>query len=158
VLTLAAETIPRTGLDPRLQAYVRRSRWARRRLAVAAAIVVAALAVAGAVYLALRPGPPVAPSAPGVLVLDVRPAVELVRLTDRKTGRNLPLPDRATPLRLELPPGEYEIAYRNDLLLKDPAVERVTVRSGKVVTIAKNLPGFRPAEAIDEILSAGSHP
>jgi hypothetical protein len=82
----------------------------------------------------------------------------VVKVAEARTGKAVPLSDRATPLRLELPPGEYEISYRGDPFPAAPVTERVKVESGRTATVSRKLPGFSPAEAIREILSPGGRP
>ena len=50
------------------------------------------------------------PEPAGVLSINALPWASIVRIVDLKTGENVPLPSRYTPLSLVVPPGAYTVA------------------------------------------------
>lgn len=160
-LTLADQTMERTGQDPRLQRRRQQIRQVRRKkllaLAAGAVMIVAALVVF-LVLQAVRQKPPPPVMAPGFLVLDIRPEAAILTLTDAATGRQLPAGDGVTPLRLSLPPGQYRFTYQNPAFMKSPGEKTVRVQSGRTERINLKLPGFDPRAAAREILGPGGRP
>jgi serine/threonine-protein kinase len=158
-LTRAGEAIDQVGLDPRLKHSIGKTQWARRRrVIVPAALLAVALLAAAGYWLVETLRPPVGTVVPGFLVVDIRPGVEILQLTDVRTGQPVRLSDRQTPIRLSLPPGEYRLRYQNKELMREAVEETVTVRGGQLVTVSKKVPGFNPTEAVDSILGEGAQP
>jgi serine/threonine-protein kinase len=118
----------------------KRSGWTGPAIGSAA---IAALAVAGALWMWSRRGSEVAPSptpvstpavvvGTGTLIVDALPWGEVVELRDAKgAARDLP-ENRFTPLALSLPPGEYKLSVRPPK--GEPRSVTVTVRASGAET------------------------
>ncbi len=155
-LSLAGETVAKTGMDPRLQTCIRNVHRQKLQIWLLAVGIAAVIALAVLVLvLPGRSGPP-APAGPpaGVLVMDVRPAAKVLKVVG-PSGQAVPVPDPQMPLRLSLPPGKYSVTYENKSIQNDPVTETVTVESGKSVVLSRKFPGFNPGSAIDAILGVG---
>lgn len=155
-LSLAGETVARTGMDPRLQTCIRNINRQRVQiwLLVTGILAAAAILIAFLVFQpGTRPAPP-PPPAPGHLVLDVRPAATVTAITDA-AGKPVAIPETATPLRLQLPPGKYTVTWENKAFGPDPVRETVTIESGKALVVSRKFPGFNTGEAVRDILGEG---
>ncbi|MBP7865844.1 MAG: protein kinase [Acidobacteria bacterium] len=155
-LSLAGETVARTGMDPRLQTCIRNIHRQRLQiwLLVTGILAAAAILIAFLIFQpGTRPAPP-PPPAPGHLVLDVRPAATVTAIADA-AGKPVAIPELATPLRLQLPPGKYTVTYENKALQPDPVKETVTIESGKALVVSRKFPGFNTGEAVRDILGEG---
>lgn len=119
---------------------------ARRSPAVGIVLGVgfAILAVLGFVFL--RGGTPPAP--PGLVALDVRPWATF-EVVDLASNTPVALPVRETPCRISLPPGKYEVRFRNDRFGQH--TEAISVESGKLQTIDKSLPSFNLAPVLEKL-------
>jgi tetratricopeptide (TPR) repeat protein len=81
-------------------------------LIIAPAVLIVGVVVGVAVYL-LRPAPPSgpAPAKPAVLAIDLRPWGEVDAVIQLDTDKEIDLPQKVTPLQLELAPGRYRVVY-----------------------------------------------
>jgi tetratricopeptide (TPR) repeat protein len=153
-LAVAGTAVEQVGLDDRLKKSTRQILRAKRRKWLLPLLVFLTLTLAVVVVLVVRqsaPGP--LPPANGVLLLDIRPAVEVLELTNLGTSEKVALTEAETPLRLLLAPGQYRLSYQNRGLQDAPAMEEFTIVAEQTFSIRKTLPEFDTEAAIQSILS-----
>jgi len=154
-LAAAGAAVAQVGVDPRLSRSTRRILAARRRKWLLPLVIFLTVVLAIVVVMVIRQArPEPGPVSDGVLLLDIRPAVDVLDVTNLETREAIALPEKETPLRLNLPPGRYRLRYQQPSLQNDPVVEEVTVAAGQTYAIRKTLPEFDVDTVIQSILSA----
>ncbi len=82
--------------------------------------------------------------------LNVLPWAEILEVTEKSSGRNLPdLAGRFTPIHLNLPNGEYLFRVRNRAIGRELSFS-VSVASGRPLQLVKSFPEFDPKAAVTE--------
>jgi tetratricopeptide (TPR) repeat protein len=158
-LAVAGAAVEQVGIDDRLTKSSRRILRAKRRRWLLPLLVFVTFTVAVVTVLVLRQSPPEAMPPPhGVLLLDIRPAVKVLELTNLDTSAPVQLAERETPLRLSLLPGNYRLSYQNRDLQAAPASEEFTIAADQTFSIRKTLPEFDADRVIQAILSGEKGP
>ncbi|MBN2430176.1 MAG: protein kinase [Acidobacteria bacterium] len=153
-LQVAGAAVEQVGVDSRLKKSTRQILAARRRKWLVPLLIFVTLVLAVVVVVVVRQtrSEPV-PVPNGVLLLDIRPAVQILDLIDTGTREAILLPEQETPLRLALPTGRYRLRYQRQNLQDNPIVEEFAIDAGQTVAIRKTLPEFDVETVIESILS-----